>query len=1023
MLEALGRSEVRLVFASVAPECVNFPWELLPGRNGGFLVADGRVAIRRRTRPEALAVASELVAPPLRLLFCACAPIDLPKLDYEKEEEAILRIADRLGGKVHLDIGEAGTFEELKDLVSELRPHIVHLSGHGALDKGVGFFAFESERGGNDSREGREVAERVFADRGVRMVFVSGCESAQAGVAGFCQSLTVDGHVPLALGWGASIADDRAIDFAATLYHEVAAGRPVDRAIAAARRDLFEHGRVRFGSAELLDASFALPQLYAADDSDQLVDEGRPMERLARPGVHYELLGDNIRGLREGFVGRRRVLQRTRPLLRAGEKTVVLLTGIGGAGKSTLATRLANRCKQDGYRIVAVQARREESAQFCLRLTGELAAACQRLGREADERMLRDGQRPMTDRLRLAVEILNEAKVLLVLDNLEALMPQPPAPPRWDSEDFAQFAREVTSRLTQEGRAILTCRYVPEGLDLTQPNVAHEPLPDFTEADFFKYLRRHDKVATRMETGELKRELLTLFYRKLGATPRFVEQASAVLGTADPDGLREQLEGVAEPGLGVGGDELWELQQQYFSDLFLPQLYDALTPAFRVALSRLALVEIPLPVDGVARVVAMKDDDVREALEAWLALGLLQRFGEEDEVPLYAVYPLQREFLTGEGKLDQGQAKESHVAAAAFFRACYETDREKELRLPVGLELMACFRHGRAGDEKECWRWAAELVANGLQRRAEYRSVLEFLEPLLEEDRDHRLLCATADALQSLGEWRQARRRYEEALPVQNSNGDRAGEASTWHQLATIDVYEGNYAAAREKFGQALEMRQAIGDRAGEAGTWHNLATIDLREGNYAAAREKFGKSLAIEQAIGNRAGEASTWHQLATIDVYEGNYAAAREKCGKALEMLRAIGDRAGEASTWHQLATIDLREGNYAAAREKFGKALEMLQAIGDRAGEASTLYQIGFVAWDRERKQVGIRLVALCFAIESSIGSGGVKETVPTLGGMAGDLGLDEAGAKAVLQEAVEQYRRDRGAELVRQAFEGL
>ena len=54
--------------------------------------------------------------------------------------------------------------------------------------------------------------------------------------------------------------------------------------------------------------------------------------------------------------------------------------------------------------------------------------------------------------------------------------------------------------------------------------------------------------------------------------------------------------------------------------------------------------------------------------------------------------------------------------------------------------------------------------------------------------------------------------------------GDRVGEADTWHQLATIDVHEGHYAAARANFERVLAMRQAIGDRAGEAAAWHNLA-------------------------------------------------------------------------------------------------------------------------------------------------------------------------------------------------------
>ena len=87
---------------------------------------------------------------------------------------------------------------------------------------------------------------------------------------------------------------------------------------------------------------------------------------------------------------------------------------------------------------------------------------------------------------------------------------------------------------------------------------------------------------------------------------------------------------------------------------------------------------------------------------------------------------------------------------------------------------------------------------------------------------------------------------------------------------------------------------QAIGDRAGEAATWHQLATIDLNEGAYPAARLKFDKALEIKQAIGDRAGEAATWHQLARIDLKEGDYPAARLKSDKALRIKQATGDRA---------------------------------------------------------------------------------------------------------------------------------
>jgi hypothetical protein len=112
----LEQSAGRLSFVSPASACLNLPWELLPGRDGRFLVADGRWAIRRSVRAGLPETSLPLVPRPLRILFTACAPqhAGLPVLDYEREEEAILRIADRLGGKVFLDIAEASTFDELR---------------------------------------------------------------------------------------------------------------------------------------------------------------------------------------------------------------------------------------------------------------------------------------------------------------------------------------------------------------------------------------------------------------------------------------------------------------------------------------------------------------------------------------------------------------------------------------------------------------------------------------------------------------------------------------------------------------------------------------------------------------------------------------------------------------------------------------------------------------------------------------------------------------------------------------------
>lgn len=1050
----------RLVFTSQDPDCLNLPWELLPGAAGRFLVEDARWAIRRSTRGELPVASLPLAAPPLRILFSACAPIDQVGLDYEKEEEAILRIAHRLGGQVHLEICEAGTFDELRERIVEYRPHIVHLSGHGIVLQGIGSFAFEDERGHTDSREARDMAAQLFAGQGVRLVFVNGCQSAQNAVAGICQALTAEGHVPLALGWGASINDDHATEFARVFLHEVAAGQPVDHAASAARAAMLARGRVKQGVVEVLDASFTLPQLHAADDAELLIDPRLPADPPARPGVAYSLLGDNIRGLKEGFVGRRRQLQRTRPVLRSGEKNIVLLTGIGGAGKSTLATRLANRFQHEGYRVVALQARREQAEQFCLHLVTELATACQRLGREADEKVLLDGQRPVENRLRLAVEILNEAKILLVLDNLESLMPPPPAAPAWERDDVRALFAAITSRLTGEGRALLTCRYLPAGFDPNAPNLLHEPMQDFPEADFLKYLRRHPHVAERMDRGELSQELVATFHRKLGATPRFVEQASAILSTLDADRLAEQLEALAEPAAGTVGDDLWQLQQKHFRDLFLPQLYASLSASYRRALSRFALVREPLPIDGLAGVAGLELSDAQEFVRRCLGLSLLQRFGELNETELFAVYSLQREYFTAPERLSGEERRSANHSASVFFRDCYEKNREQELRLGIVAGLLASLDHATNASDFDGQVWAATKLAGMLIRRAEYDAALALAEPLLTLNRHPNLLQVASSCAFNTGDWRKARELVEEEQSLRQASGDRNGEAATWHQLGTIDLSEGKYDKAREKFAKALALEQIAGDREGEAATLHQLGHVDLHQGNYAAAREKlskslaarqsirdltgeaaawhalatielhegnadeartnFGKSLAINQAIGGRAGEAKTWLNLATMDVDEGNIVAGREKFGKAMEIHQAIGDRAGEAAAWHNLASTDMEEGDFAAAHGKFNKSLAIMQSIGYRAGEAAAFFQIGLIAWKLGRRDAGVRLVALCFGLDKAMGSAGLAQSSQGLVEMVAALGINEVKFDSLIREVLTHYKRDRGAELVRQAF---
>jgi CHAT domain-containing protein len=623
----------RLLIQSAEPAALNLPWELVELGDGLPLGCDAAWSLRRTSLPT-LVTGGSLNPGPLRIVFLASAPLDLPQLDFEREEDAMLRATSRLGEDVVVYILDTGTFEELGDLVARIRPHIVHLSGHGSVDtSGRGAFAFEDERGYTDARDAADLATQIFRGSSVRCVVLNACETSQAATSGLCQALTVSG-VPHAIGWAAPVVDDRATEFTEALYRRLAHGEPLSQAVAHARDTVRRSGALRHSGIEVQDATFALAQVYCSDDGAELYDRAAPARPWQGPRIVHELLGDGIKGLREGFVGRRRDVQRLVPPLRDGDVTFAVITGIGGAGKSTLATRAANRLAAAGFEVRPVRAAEGASAPERARLTlskmiSTLSDAFLKQGREDLHRLLTSGDIALDQRLRLAVDGLNELRLLIVLDNFEDCLDFDSR--RITDPDLAECYRVLATRLTHGSRVIVTCRYFPEDTPHDQPQVKHVPLHDLDEPATLKFLRRDHIVENRLGTGELSWELIRDLHRALGGTPGFLVEVRHILESADADDLMDELHGDSAGPIASSRDE-------YFRRIVLQRLWDARSPAARGLAAQLALSELPLPADAVAALV----DEPSATLAECSRYGLVSELPETDLPTLYAAPGLLR---------------------------------------------------------------------------------------------------------------------------------------------------------------------------------------------------------------------------------------------------------------------------------------------------------------------------------------------------------------------------------------------
>jgi hypothetical protein len=183
--------------------------------------------------------------PPLRVLVVIANPRGSAALNLDKEKEIIQKTFAELEG-VEMKILEPATLGKLLDELDLEDYHVLHYMGHGDFDEEEGgVLLLEREDGGQDAVSGSRLAGilRDQADT-VRLIFLNACKTAtssQEGArdpfGGVATSLIKAG-IPAIVAMQFPITDDAAIVFSRTFYHRIVHGKPVDTAVAQARKYL-----------------------------------------------------------------------------------------------------------------------------------------------------------------------------------------------------------------------------------------------------------------------------------------------------------------------------------------------------------------------------------------------------------------------------------------------------------------------------------------------------------------------------------------------------------------------------------------------------------------------------------------------------------------------------------------------------------------------------------------------------------------------------------------------------------------
>jgi tetratricopeptide (TPR) repeat protein len=618
--------------------------------------------------------------------------------------------------------------------------------------------------------------------------------------------------------------------------------------------------------------------------------------------------------------------------------------GMGGVGKTALATVLAHRLKT-----------RYPDAQICLNLRGfDPMGGKPMPPAEAMQRIIHffqpEAKLPVTlqELTPIYNSVLNDAgRVLLFLDNAgNAEQIQPLLPP-------SNCLLLVTSRNQISLPGLAT-----QNIDCLPPEKSRELLLKLSPR-----IKGHEAIAADL----------------CGHLPLALEVFAGVVSEKRLHPVEELVARLRKQ------DEKLGTVVATFQ-----VSYDLLEQSLRRCWSLLGIFPAGFDLPAAASIWERKMEASRDIMEALLNASLV----ETDEAKRrFRVHDLVRQFCNG--KLGDAERDAAMMRYARHYAKVGDEADELYLKggenVLRGLELFDRERnHIEAAYEwlapKRDEACAALLISlvdavvyTGQGLRFHPRQSIRWLESQCDAARITKnreaegwALCNLGIAHLALGESRKAIEFHEKALVIDREVGNRLAEGQVLGNLGLAYAALGEPRKAIEFYEQRLVIAREIGDRRGEGNALGNLGNAFFVLGEPRKAIEFHEQQLAITREIGDRRGEDIALGNLGNAYSDLGEARKAIEFYEKALVVDREIGDRRGEAQDLGNLglAYADLEQPREAI--EFFEQQLVITREIGDRRGEGSALWNSALaldILGDRAKAIARAEAaLKICEAIES-------------------------------------------------------
>jgi len=947
------------------------PWELL--HDGSGYIAEGKQGGRvRRRLPNRKAFKPFKVDLPIKVLLVSPRPLDTGYIDHRITAKPLVQALQTLGDLVELTILNPPTLQALQSLLDKQEFHVLHFDGHGVYDKNKGLGALCLEKTATVPSRGE--LDLVYADKlaailrehRIPLVFLEACQTAQSkddALQSVATALLNAGIVSV-VAMTHSVMVVSAELFVREFYQHLAKGRRIGEAMLAGQRALMAD-KARF-AADSGDGFFIedwfVPVLYQEREDPPLFNRLLPQGLQDLQVQQRRLaLGELPDEPPHQFVGRSLQLLALERLLLHSPYAVI--TGQGGAGKTTLAVELARWL---------VQSRRFRQAAFvCLEHLGETRAVLDGIGRQLLPKFsVADYGEDKA--LLLVKRTLAESNTLLVLDNCESLLPDKEGKPPLAAIDLKKFL-DFCQDLQQAGAKLLfTSR------ETLPPPFAHQnrlkPLSEPEAIALLKQVLAQQQLLLPSDVG-VKQQWLKEFAKNLNYHARALVRLAPLAAQKGFKSCAEELASIMAEQHQAHPDS-HELSLYASLELSLRRL----STVHRQCVKALAVFHGGFSLETLRIVLELQDNKELQLAEALVQVGLAeyQNYGYFSLDPAFSPY-LKSQLSAGEHADFKHRWFVAMLALIDFLYQQLFQDIQLAtqlilLELPNLLALLTALpQQGNAEQNADIAGSIERLLANLQQPQALALAVKIRRQATANisvwSHRQFETKHLDIERLLQQGDIQTAYQHTDALLKQALQAGATAYQEASYdialaHFLFGRVLHRGGLAkAALEPLQQAQQRFQLLADDGGQSAAlmvseaFTEQGECLIAVGRLEEAVEVYQQAIKLSENQNNERQVAVIKGQLATLCKELGRYEEALSGYEEAREIFSQLNDLKSLATAWHQSGMVYKKMRAFEQADQAFRKSLAIKSENDNKTGEAHSLNELGnlYSAWGKWEQAV--------------------------------------------------------------------